>query len=185
MAVRLSRQLRQHLDERTRLESRRTMQLLRGIEQKALALRASPPDGPFIEIDAPSPTLGLPMDRALFSPPIKRRLRQAPAQDPRQAEIPTVSLFPQSHVDQLRLASNVRDALQTRAQVSLGEVVSLFPIRHGLAELAAYLELAAHDVQCAIDEERTELIRWAGPGGSELQASLPLVIYTLGAQAHS
>jgi hypothetical protein len=183
-ASRLSRQLRRHLDDRARLESRRLMQLVRSIKQKALSVRETPPDSWFIDIDEPSPTLGLPMDRTLFSPPIKRRLRQPPAQDAPQAEIPAGSLFSQAHVDQLRLAANLREALQTRAQVSLSEVVALFPLRHGLAELAAYLELAAHDVHCAIDEARTELVQWAGPGGNMLQASLPLVIYTIGASPH-
>ncbi|MFL6676222.1 MAG: DUF3375 domain-containing protein [Massilia sp.] len=183
-AARLSRQLRRHLDDRNRLESRRIMQLLRGIEQKALALRASPPDGSFMNIDEPSPTLGLPMDRVLFSPPIKRRLRHTPGHELQQPDIPAEPLFSQSHVDQLRLSANVRAALQTRAQVSLSEVVSLFPIRHGLAELAAYLELAAHDVHSVIDEAQTEVVRWAGPGGKMLQASLPLVIYTFGTRSN-
>jgi hypothetical protein len=67
-----------------------------------------------------------------------------------------------------------------RKQVSLADVVAANPIRHGVAELAAYLELAAHDLHCAIDEERTEVICWTDPHGMVRQASMPLVIYTLG-----
>jgi hypothetical protein len=48
-----------------------------------------------------------------------------------------------------------------------------------LGELAAYLELAAHDLHCAIDEERTEVIHWTDASGKNRQASMPLLIYTL------
>jgi hypothetical protein len=93
--------------------------------------------------------------------------------------MPTNSLFARADIDPLRLAANVRHALRGRAQVTLAEVVSLHPIRHGLAELAAYLELAAHDLHCAIDEARTELIHWNDASGKTRQASMPLLIYTL------
>jgi hypothetical protein len=179
-ASRISQQLRRQLDDRVRLENRRIMHLLRGIEQKALALRLNPPEGAGIEIDEPAPTLALPMERPLFRPPFKPRIRQATLHDPAQDEVPAGPLFAQAPVDPLRLASNVRDALQTRKQVSLADVVAACPIRHGLAELAAYFELAAHDLHSAIDEERTEVIRWTDQGGTVRQASMPLVIYTLG-----
>jgi hypothetical protein len=120
------------------------------------------------------------MERPLFRPPFKPRIRQATVLDAGQDEIPADPLFARAPVDPLSLASNVRQALQTRKQVSLAEVVAISPIRHGLAELAAYLELAAHDLHSAIDEERSEVIRWADQGGKVRQASMPLVIYTLG-----
>jgi hypothetical protein len=179
-ASRISQQLRRQLDDRARLENRRIMHLLRGIEQKALALRLNPPEGACSGIDEPSPTLALPMERPLFRPPFKPRIRQATVLDAGQDEIPADPLFARAPVDPLSLASNVRQALQTRKQISLAEVVAISPIRHGLAELAAYLELAAHDLHSAIDEERSEVIRWADQGGKVRQASMPLVIYTLG-----
>lgn len=44
--ARLSQQLRRFLDDQAWLENRRIMELLRGIESKALDLRAAPPAGP-------------------------------------------------------------------------------------------------------------------------------------------
>jgi cephalosporin hydroxylase len=119
------------------------------------------------------------MDRILYQPPIKPSLRQRMIEDAPAAEMPDVSLFARADVDPMRLAANVRHALRERAQVTLAEVVSLHPIRHGLAELAAYLELATHGLHCAIDEARTELIHWTDSSGNSRQASLPLLIYTL------
>jgi hypothetical protein len=178
-ATRISRQSRRQRDERARLENRRLMQLLRGIEQKALALRASAPDAAFIEIDEPAPTLELPMDRTLFNPPFKPRIRQRRIEDGPDGSLPAPALFARAQVDSLWLAENVRAALNDRAQVTLAEVLALHPPRHGLAELAAYLELAAHDLHCAIDEERTQVVQWNDIDGKTRQATLPLVIYTL------
>jgi hypothetical protein len=178
-ATHISRQSRRQRDERARLENRRMMQLLRGIEQKALALRDSAPDTAFIDIDEPAPTLGLPMDRMLFNPPFKPRIRQRRIEEGPERDLPASALFARAQVDSHRLAANVRAALKDRAQVTLADVLASYPPRHGLAELAAYLELAAHDLHCAIDEERTQVVHWNDIDGKTRQATLPLVIYTL------
>jgi hypothetical protein len=178
-ATRISRQSRRQRDERARLENRRLMQLMRGIEKQALALRDHAPDAAFIEIDEPAPTLALPMDRTLFNPPFKPRIRQRRIEDGPDGSLPASALFARAQVDTLRLAANVRAALNDRAQVTLAEVLATYPPRHGLAELAAYLELAAHDLHCAIDEERTQVVQWNDIDGKTRQATLPLVIYTL------
>jgi hypothetical protein len=175
----ISRQLRRQVDERARLENRRLMQLLRGIGQKALAVRERSPEGTFIEIDEQAPTLTLPMDRTLYHPPVKPRIRHRTIENAPGAPLPATALFARVDVDPERLAANVKHALRDRAQVTLAEVVRLHPVRHGLGELAAYLELAAHDLHCAIDEERTEVIHWTDASGKTRQASMPLLIYTL------
>jgi hypothetical protein len=178
-ATRITRQSRRQAGERARLENRRLMQLLRGIEHKALGMRDRAPDGAFIEIDEPAPTLTLPMDRMLFNPPFKPRIRQRKIEDGTGESLPAAALFVRAQVDPLRLAANVRETLGDRAQVTLADVLASHPARHGLAELAAYLELAAHDLHCAIDETRTQVVRWDDADGKTRQATLPLVIYTL------
>ena len=75
--------------------------------------------------------------------------------------------------------SNIRRALQNSKQVSLGAVTAAYPVRQGLAELATYLKLATHDMQSAIDDERTETIEWTDNAGRLRKATLPLIIYTL------
>src|SRR6266849_5971092 len=47
--ARLSEQLRRYVDDQAWLENRRIMQLIRGVEQSALAVRAEPPQGTFME----------------------------------------------------------------------------------------------------------------------------------------
>lgn len=176
--ARLSEQLRRYLDDQAWLENRRIMELMRGIEQKSLALRGMIDDAAFMSIDDPSPALALPMDRLLFTPPFKPKITHQVIDD-EAAPIPADALYGQVYVDQLELMSNIRRALQASRQVSLGTVAAAYPIRQGLAELATYLKLATHDLDSAIDDERTEVIEWVDTAGNLRKATVPLIIYTL------
>lgn len=176
--ARLSEQLRRYLDDQAWLENRRIMELMRGIEQKALALRGEVDDRAFMQIDEPAPAVALPMDRMLFTPPFKPKITQQVIDD-EAGPIPADALYSQVYVDQLELLSNIRRALQSSRQVSLGAVAAAYPIRQGLAELATYLKLATHDLHSAIDDERTEVIEWTDHAGKLRRATVPLVIYTV------
>lgn len=176
--ARLSEQLRRYLDDQAWLENRRIMQLIRDIEQKALTLRGQVDERAFMEIDAPAPVISLTMDRTLYNPPFKPKITQQIIDDS-GVVIESGALFEQVHVDQLRLMSNVRRALQTRKQVSLAALTDEYPIEQGLAELATYLKLATQDMHAAIDDDQTEVIAWTDDAGLRRQATLPLIIYSL------
>jgi hypothetical protein len=176
--ARLSEQLRRYIDDQAWLENRRIMELIRNVEQKALQLRGQVPDQGFATIDTAGPDVGLPMERVLYAPPFKADIRAA-APDQAEVTIAADALFDQVYVDQVRLMSNVRRALQTRSQVSLAAVVMDNPIEQGLAELATYLKLATQDVTAVIDDERKERIGWTGTDGKRREATLPMVIFTL------
>lgn len=174
--ARLSEQLRRYLDDQAWLENRRIMQLIRDIEQKALALRGEVDERAFMEIDDAAPSFGLSMDRTLYNPPFKPKITQQIVSDD-GVEIASDALFEQIYVDQLRLMSNIRRALQTRQQVSLGALVREYPIQQGLAELATYLKLATQDMHAAIDDNQSETLDWLDDTGRRRQATLPLIIY--------
>lgn len=175
--ARLSEQLRRYLDDQAWLENRRIMELISNVEQKALRMRGQIPEAAFAAIDDAGPDFALPMERLLYTPPFKADIR-ALAVDESATTIVTDALFEQVYVDQGRLMSNVRRALQTRRQVSLAAVVAESPIEQGLAELATYLKLATQDVAAVIDDEQTEHIGWTSEDGLQRQATLPLVIFT-------
>ncbi len=177
--ARLSEQLRRYLDDQAWLENRRIMQLIRDIEQKSLALRGQVDErAPFMEIDAASPAVALTMDRTLFNPPFKPRITQQIKGDDGIA-IVSDALYEQAYVDQSRLMSNIRRALQTRRQVSLAALADEYPIEQGLAELATYLKLATQDMRAAIDDGKSESIVWRDAAGRQRRATVPLIIYTL------
>ncbi len=173
--AKLSEQLRRFLDDKAWLENRRIMDILHSIENRALALRENPPSGEFIPLNEISATVELPMERPLYHPPFKP-LIDAMVLDEGDAEVDTAALYDQVVVDRAELERNIRQALQERSQVTLGEVVTSHPLRHGLAELVTYLQLAGEWPKMAVDDEVQEQIRWQSNSGVERRATLPRII---------
>lgn len=185
----LSQQMRRFLDDRAFLENRRILDLLHGIESKALALRASSPTSGPMEIDAMGADVELPLERPLFTPSAKPRLADlAPVAG--EGDIDTARLFDQIVVDKARLRSAVQRALRRQPQITLRDLLELEPLQEGLAELVAYLELAhAGDgsdaldgLRAVVDDAVHEPVRWqAESAACELvtrEARLPRVIFT-------
>lgn len=172
---RLSEQLRQFLDSRVWFENRRVLDLIRGIEASALALRDQDVDLT-VEIDATSPNILLPMERPLYTPLDKTPL-EGGAVLPGEADVDDSVLFEQVYVDSARLVENVRQALRRQSQVGLAEVVAAEPLTQGLAELVAYLSLADTAFSVVFDAERVERIAWQDASGSGRIATLPAVTY--------
>jgi hypothetical protein len=176
----LSQQLRRFLDDQAWLENRRIMDILRGIEAKALALRESPPSSEIMRIAVPSVDLELPMERPLHTPAFKPSIAET-VLEPGESNLDAGALFSQVVVDKAQLERHVRHALQDRAQVTLKELTQMQPLRHGLAELVAYLQLADQTFAAVVDEAITDAVFWqvTGPDGvvGSRKARLPRVIF--------
>ncbi|NTV61534.1 MAG: DUF3375 domain-containing protein [Chlorobiaceae bacterium] len=174
--ARLSEQLRKFLDDKAWLENRRIMDILHEIESKALNLREAMPSGNFMTLADASATIELPLERPLYRPPFKP-LIDGMALDTGDAEIDTAVLYSQVIVDRAELSQNIRKALQEHSQISLGEVVTRHPLRHGLAELVTYLQIAGEWPLTAVDEESEEGIEWKGENDVNRKAILPRIIF--------
>ncbi len=155
----LSQQLRRFLDDKARLENRRIMEVLRGIEAKALACRELPPVDLNMRIAGTSASIDLPMERPLYSPPVRTKI-SALKLDDTESDVDVAALFTHVAVDKAQLHRHVQNALQSRSQVGLAELIDRYPLQHGLAELLAYLQMAEADGQASIDESRTDTIGW-------------------------
>ena len=177
----LSQQLRRFLDDQAWLENRRIMDILHGIEAKALALRETPPAGEVMSIADTAAAIELPMERPLYSPPIKPSIADLALESADDDEVDAAVLFSQVVVDRAQLVRHIRQALQERSQVSLRELCETRPLEHGLAELVAYLQLAGDSFKSVVDEGVSELIVWRGmtQDGQPYarQARLPRVIF--------
>ncbi|MDP3482121.1 MAG: DUF3375 domain-containing protein [Sulfuricella sp.] len=176
----LSQQLRRFLDDQAWLENRRIMDILHGIEAKALALRESLPPGEVMTIADTAADIELPMERPLHTPAIKPLIADIELESG-DAEVDAAALYSQIVIDKGALARHIRHALQDRSQVTLRELCEMQPLQHGLAELVAYLQLAGDTFKTVVDEEVVEEIGWKriGPDGREQlkQARLPRVIF--------
>jgi hypothetical protein len=182
----LSQQLRRFLDDQAWLENRRIMDILHGIEVKALALRGTLPPGEIMSIADNAASIELPMERPLFSPAIKSAIANLKldagedALDP-DSDSAMQALYSQIVIDKQQLSKHIRHTLQDRSQVTLRELCQLQPLQHGLAELVAYLQLASDSFNTTVDEDILETVFWSRTAidGQQIekQARLPRVIF--------
>lgn len=176
----LSQQMRRFLDDRAWLENRRIMDILHGIESKAVALRHFPPSGSVMEMPESNADIDLAMERPMFSPAVKPIIANLALQVGEENIDPS-ALFDQVVLDKARLARHIRHALQDRAQITLSELITTQPLQQGLAELVAYLQLGSETFSTVVDEETLEIIHWQAvvAGGSNItrSARLPRVIF--------
>jgi hypothetical protein len=172
----LSKQLRRFLDDRAYLENRRIMDILHNIESQALQLRSTPPQGNFTSIIEIAASVELPMERPLHSPAHKPIIADIEL-EPGDQDVDAGVLFTQIVIDKARLRSQLHHALQERSRITLRELLDLHPLTQGLAELIAYLEIAAETAKSTTDEQVTEQVYWQTTSGRLRQASLPRVIF--------
>jgi hypothetical protein len=172
----LSQQLRRFLDDKAWLENRRIMDILHGIEAKSLEVRETPPSGDFMLLNASAVDVDLPLERPLFRPPIRPQIADVILEQG-EADLDAAALFAQVVVDREALARHIRQALQSRSQVSLEELVAERPLRQGLAELIAYLQLASERPQTVVNEGTRSRIEWRLADNTVRRASLPRVIF--------
>jgi flagellar motility protein MotE (MotC chaperone) len=174
--ARLSQQLRRFLDDQAWLENRRIMDLLHHIEARALAVREAPPAGDFMQLADTAASIDLPLERPLYRPPVKPMIADVELEEG-DAEVDTAVLYAQVVVDRAELSRHIRQALQMGSQISLGEVITRHPLRHGLAELVAYLQLASEWPHAAADEEQQDLVEWQTDDGMVRRARMPRGIF--------
>lgn len=174
----LSQQLRRFLDDQAFLENRRIMEILHGIEAGALAVRAMPPPpDAFMHIADTAPSIELTMERPLHTPAQKLALLSG-AIAAGDEDVDAAVLYSQFVIDKAALAQHVRQSLQQQTQVSLTTLLLTRPLEHGLAELVAYLSLAAEPGRAVIDDTVQDQVAWLTPDGQRKTAQLPRVIFS-------
>jgi flagellar motility protein MotE (MotC chaperone) len=171
----LAEQLRKYLADQAWLEDKRILQLIRGIERTAVAMRNAPPDSrQFAAIDQPRLALDLVMERSLFQPKTKTVLADVKLEEA-DVSVDVQALYNQHWVDEARLRSNIRRLLHEHPQVSLQEVLQYAPLQQGLAELVAYLNLASKDAKALVDEAVEDVLP-LGEAGRTVR--LPRILFT-------
>jgi flagellar motility protein MotE (MotC chaperone) len=172
----LSEQLRRFLDDQVWFENRRVIDILRGIEARALQLRDAKDVAVSTEIDAPAPAITLPMERPLYAPVRKARLDSENVR-PADEETDPAALFEQVYVDPEPLRASVRQALRKDLQVGLAQLVADHPISQGVAELVTYLSLKDGTFGLVFDEHHAEQLCWHEPDGRERRVTMPRVTF--------
>lgn len=169
----ISEQLRRFLDDQVWLENRRVLDLIRSIEATALTCRDdAPPLG--LEVDVPGLPIALPFERPLYD--ARPAARVDSMLDPADADDLDVSaLFSQTFVDHARLAENIRAVVPPCSSALLTDIVELYPIEQGVAEIIGYLALTDDDLAVGMDESDEILLDYADLAGAARRARLPKV----------
>jgi uncharacterized small protein (DUF1192 family) len=178
MVASLTAQLRRFIDDRTWLENRRIIEILRSVESHALAVRDDPPRLAFTDIAGVGADVSLPMERRLASPQTSSPIEAGALLDDHLAELD--ALFTDAAIDPMVLAGNVNDLLDDRAQVSLAEVCRRYPLSAGLAELVAYLQVSDERFERAVVDDLRDRISWDVDAEAARAVDMPRVVFVRG-----
>ena len=171
----ISEQLSRFLDDQVWLENRRVLELLRSVETTALEVRHSPP-ALGLEVDEPGIRVTLPFERPLYERPAAAEVESLiPPAD--EEDLDTDLLFTQTFVDAARLTGNIRAVLPERSSALLADIVEMYPIEQGAAEIVGYLALSHDDLAIEMDETDESLLEYPDPANPDrtLRARLPQV----------
>ena len=155
----LVEQLRKYLADQAWLENKRILEIVRNVEKSTIALNKQAHNTSlpreFFFIDQAKVDIRLAMEQNLFSPKRKIKLNRTKIEAVDE-EIDVSVLYQQQWVDETQLKKNIRRLLQTKQQISLSEVLQHYPLKQGLAELVAYLNIATKRKHTVIDETASE-----------------------------
>ncbi len=171
----ISEQLRRFLDDQVWLENRRVLDLVRSIESAALRVRDAPPDLG-LEVDGFGLDIALPFERPLYRRPAEATV-DSTIPDLDEPGVDTASLFEQVFVDQARLAEQIRSLVRPRSTALLSDIIDMYPLERGAAEIVGYLALSEDDIEIELDEDGVTRLEYAHATQPDLtrRVTLPAV----------
>jgi hypothetical protein len=160
---RLAEHLRRVVDTRNVTESRRVQALSREI--KHLVSQLGDDVMPFMvsrrvfySIEG-EPDIELPLERPLFAPPEQIIASERPLTASTLIDDDAlIALYDTFFIDETLLHDNIKRALMSRSEITLRELVKQYPIKQGIAELVAYLLIAAQESQHTVERNLSEEI---------------------------
>jgi hypothetical protein len=179
---RLAEHLRRVVDTRNVIESRRVQTLAQEIKHTVSQLGTDiggmlRPRTEFYSIEG-DPDIDLPLERPLFDPPEKIAAAERPRTAAAHIDMDTLTaLYDTFYIDQTILHENIQRLLMSRAEVTLAEVFTSYPIEQGMAEVVAYLLIAANAPEHSIDRTVSDTIPMATADSDERTVTVPRIIF--------
>lgn len=174
----LSEQLHRFLEDRVWIENRRVLELVRTVEQAALRVRENPPGAELgLTLDEPGLQIVLPFARPLYDPQPESSVNSLI--DPETAEdVEYEALLSQRFVDSARLVENIRAIVPPHSTADLADVVELYPVDEGLAEILGYLALNDESIRIDLYEGEDSTIDYRDIDGISRRVTLPRATVT-------
>lgn len=177
---RLVEQLRRFLDDKSRLENKRIIELI--LEIKTLALQSKdrqPQNREFLPLDD-KPLIRLIMERSLWHALKAPDLSAIDLVEGDAEFVDTEALYRQLFIDPEELKKRIRVLLKTENQVTLKQITAAYPVQKGLLEIITYLMIASSRENNAVfADDRLEVIAVANlESGNRFEIKLPQVIFS-------
>lgn len=172
----LSEQLRRFLEDQVWVENRRVLDLVRAVEAAALAVRENPPREVGLVVDQPGVPIALLFERPLYDPQPDVAVDSLPA----PAELDAAELeglLAQRFVDTERLAENIRAVVPLHTSVALDEIIALYPVEDGIAEVLGYLSLDEDGITVETTDEQM-VIDYSDAGGAPRRVRMKRALVT-------
>lgn len=174
----ISEQLRRFLEDQVWVENRRVLDIVKTIEKLALRLRDSgEPDDIGLTIDEPGISIALPFERPIYTGQTQTHVDSL-IEPAAGGEVAYDALLDQRFVDAARLAQNIRTVVPPRSTAELGDVLELYPVTEGIAEILGYLALTDEDIEVSLDSEAEIAIDYTDIDGRERRVMMPKATVT-------
>lgn len=176
----LSEQLRRFLADQVWVENRRVTDIVREVQQLAIAVREDAPSNDKnigLKIDVPGIPIELPFERPLYGVQPSIELNSVIDEGPALAESFEL-LLNQHYIDTARLAENVRALVPLGSSSTLEQVLEWYPISEGAAEIIGYLNMGVEDIKVELNNKNKVTIDYAMPGGEYRRITMPEVVIT-------
>ena len=173
-------QLRRYLENKSFFENKRILEQI----NTGLKLIFEHPETDFnnlpaLELDDVI-RIDLISDRPLYSPPEQVKFKKQQLQEG-EASGGNELLYEQFEIDIPRLKDNIKQLLKTHPQVSLPELLREFPVEKGVAEVVAYLDIAAKNEKrnsISTDEEEEEILIRNSQTKQVFKVKIPKIIFS-------
>jgi hypothetical protein len=154
----LAEQLSRFLDERTYMENKRIMEMIKNIKSVAFEIKDNPPlEKNFVDIDGKA-EVEMVMNRPLWSPQTVTKLRKKVVEQGSSADVDTSVLYNQFNVDKRELEERIQELLEIDSQISLRTITETYPIKKGVAEILTYIDIASKNEKAVINENLSEIM---------------------------
>lgn len=171
----LSKQLSFFVSESSYIEEKRISELIKSIEMNALQL-----DGEnyknFIGIKSWYADIDFPMYKKLYSIPNKILLDNSPIEN-QEEDVDFSPLYLQFFMDRKKLEERINHLLLDKEEISLKEIIDIYPLKGGLTELLTYLVLVKEGINSEIDYNNSFEVTWTYKNGDSQSAKLPFIIF--------
>ncbi len=155
----LASQLSTFIADQVFLENKRILSLIRKVEKKVLEAQDNPPpDKQFMHVTKQKASLSSLLSRTLHQTEHKQQLN-SDTQQSDCSQIKLDALLNYHYIDEKLLRKQIDTALLHHSQISLKQLIDLFPLQKGISELVTYVKIATEQEFTVIDDAQLEFIQ--------------------------